>query len=94
MRRAWRPHADNPHPKLPGDEVGSLLAAIDALPTTEPYGLMARLLYGDVLRLMECSAPSGPLADARGSAGSFGILQFASCIAPVTAPWHTALPPG
>lgn len=35
------------------DEVGPLLAAIDALPTTEPYGLMARLMYGAGLRLME-----------------------------------------
>lgn len=36
------------------NEVGTLLAAIDALPTTEPYGLMARLMYGAGLRLMEC----------------------------------------
>lgn len=36
------------------DEVGELLAAVDALPTTEPYGVMARLLYGAGLRLMEC----------------------------------------
>lgn len=35
-------------------EVGALLAAIDRFPTTEPYGLMARLLYGAGLRLMEC----------------------------------------
>jgi integron integrase len=34
-------------------ETAELLAAIDALPTTEPYGLMARLMYGAGLRLME-----------------------------------------
>jgi integron integrase len=36
-------------------EVRQLLTAIDALPTTEPYGLMARLMYGAGLRLLECS---------------------------------------
>lgn len=35
-------------------EVRQLLAAIDALPSTEPHGLMARLLYGAGLRLLEC----------------------------------------
>jgi integron integrase len=35
-------------------EVAKLLAAIDAMRTTEPYGLMARLMYGAGLRLMEC----------------------------------------
>jgi integron integrase len=39
---------------LSANEVGALLAAIDRLPTTEPYGLMARLMYGSGLRLMEC----------------------------------------
>jgi integrase len=34
--------------------VGLLLAGLDALPTREPYGLMARLMYGTGLRLMEC----------------------------------------
>src|SRR5262249_39618035 len=35
-------------------EVSKLLSALDALPTTEPYGLMGRLMYGAGLRLMEC----------------------------------------
>jgi integrase len=35
-------------------EVQHLLTGIDALPTTEPYGLMARLMYGSGLRLLEC----------------------------------------
>lgn len=35
-------------------EVAQLLAALDNLPTTEPYGLMGRLMYGAGLRLMEC----------------------------------------
>ncbi len=39
---------------LSGGEVATLLAALDDLPTTEPYGLMARLMYGAGLRLMEC----------------------------------------
>jgi integron integrase len=30
------------------------LRAIDQFPTAEPYGLMARLMYGAGLRLMEC----------------------------------------
>jgi site-specific recombinase XerD len=34
-------------------EVRALLAALDALPATEPYGLMGRLMYGAGLRLME-----------------------------------------
>lgn len=36
------------------EEVRRLLEALDALPTTEPYGLMGRLMYGAGLRLMEC----------------------------------------
>jgi integron integrase len=36
------------------EEVFALLDTIDRLPTTEPYGLMARLMYGAGLRLMEC----------------------------------------
>jgi integrase len=39
---------------LTREEVAALLAALDGLPTHEPYGLMARLLYGAGLRLMEC----------------------------------------
>jgi integron integrase len=39
---------------LTAEEVSALLAGLDALPTHEPYGLMARLLYGAGLRLMEC----------------------------------------
>jgi integron integrase len=39
---------------LSAGEVKELIAAIDRLPTTEPYGLMARLLYGAGLRLLEC----------------------------------------
>jgi integron integrase len=39
---------------LSRQEVGELLAAIDALPSDEPYPLMARLLYGAGLRLLEC----------------------------------------
>lgn len=35
-------------------EVQQLLAALDAYPSTEPYALMARLMYGAGLRLMEC----------------------------------------
>jgi integron integrase len=35
-------------------EVGQLLTTLDELPTTEPYALMARLMYGAGLRLMEC----------------------------------------
>lgn len=35
-------------------EVLVLLKALDELPTTEPYGLMSRLMYGAGLRLMEC----------------------------------------
>ena len=35
-------------------EVTVLLKALDDLPTTEPYALMARLMYGAGLRLMEC----------------------------------------
>jgi integrase len=34
--------------------VAQLLEAIDALDTREPYGLMARLMYGAGLRLLEC----------------------------------------
>jgi site-specific recombinase XerD len=60
---------------LSRDEVGQLLRAIDALPTEEPYGLMARLMYGAGLRLLEnsrlrsrtsiSSATSSPSARAR-----------------------------
>ena len=39
---------------LTREEVGLLLAGLDGLPTHEPYGLMARLMYGAGLRLMEC----------------------------------------
>lgn len=39
---------------LSAAEVQELLAAIDGLLSTEPYGLMARLMYGAGLRLMEC----------------------------------------
>ncbi|HKA05844.1 MAG TPA: integron integrase [Gemmataceae bacterium] len=35
-------------------EVREWLAAIDALSSSEPYGLMARLMYGSGLRLLEC----------------------------------------
>lgn len=35
-------------------EIKQLIEAIDALPTVEPYGLMARLMYGAGLRLLEC----------------------------------------
>lgn len=35
-------------------EVLQLLKALDEVPTTEPYGLMGRLMYGAGLRLMEC----------------------------------------
>jgi integron integrase len=34
-------------------EVASLLAAVDAIDTKEPYGVLARLMYGAGLRLME-----------------------------------------
>jgi integron integrase len=39
---------------LSRDEVRRVLDALDRLPTDEPYGLMARLMYGAGLRLMEC----------------------------------------
>src|SRR5262245_14426877 len=39
---------------LSRDEVQQFLVALDALPTEEPYALMARLMYGAGLRLMEC----------------------------------------
>jgi integron integrase len=39
---------------LSPDEVRALLAALDAAGTTEPYALMARLMYGSGLRLIEC----------------------------------------
>ena len=38
---------------LSQDDVRALLVALDHLPTTEPYALMARLMYGAGLRLME-----------------------------------------
>ena len=43
---------------LSRSEVQQLLAAIDRLPTEEPYGLMCRLMDGAGLRLMEtCRLP-------------------------------------
>ena len=36
------------------DEVHALLNALDLTQTTEPYALMARLMYGAGLRLLEC----------------------------------------
>ncbi|MEO2092301.1 MAG: integron integrase, partial [Gemmataceae bacterium] len=39
---------------LSRDEVKDLLTALQGLPTREPYALMARLLYGTGMRLMEC----------------------------------------
>jgi integron integrase len=39
---------------LSREEVARVLEAIDHLDTDEPYGLMARLMYGAGLRLMEC----------------------------------------
>jgi integron integrase len=39
---------------LSRDEVHALLIAVDSVSRTEPYGLMARLMYGAGLRLMEC----------------------------------------
>lgn len=39
---------------LSAPEVAQLLSALDETPTQEPYALMARLLYGAGLRLMEC----------------------------------------
>lgn len=39
---------------LSADEVRSLLEAMHRLPTTEPYAVMAQLMYGAGLRLMEC----------------------------------------
>jgi integron integrase len=39
---------------LSREEIGEFLTALDKLPTTEPYALMARLMYGSGLRLMEC----------------------------------------
>jgi len=35
-------------------EVQQLLEQIERLPTTEPYGLMAKVMYGAGLRLLEC----------------------------------------
>jgi integron integrase len=35
-------------------EVAQLLDALDRVKTTEPYALMARLLYGTGMRIMEC----------------------------------------
>jgi site-specific recombinase XerD len=43
---------------LSRDEVRLLLQALDRLSTNEPYGLMARLMYGAGLRQMECCRPS------------------------------------
>lgn len=38
---------------LSRDEVQQLLTAIDRIKTSEPYGLMAKLMYGAGLRLLE-----------------------------------------
>jgi len=50
--RARRPH--RVPVVLSQGEVAALLVAIDELPSTEPYGLIVRLLYGAGLRLLEC----------------------------------------
>jgi len=39
---------------LSRDEVRQFLAAMDELTTAEPYALMARLMYGSGVRLIEC----------------------------------------
>jgi integron integrase len=39
---------------LSRQEIVTLLHALDELPTEEPYGIMAGLMYGSGLRLMEC----------------------------------------
>jgi site-specific recombinase XerD len=39
---------------LSPEEVRLLLDAVDRLATEQPYGLMARLMYGSGLRLLEC----------------------------------------
>lgn len=39
---------------LSRDELRQLFAAIDKLPTEEPYGLVLRLMYGSGMRLHEC----------------------------------------
>ncbi|HEY3787194.1 MAG TPA: integron integrase, partial [Urbifossiella sp.] len=39
---------------LSAGEIRQLLQAIDDLSTSEPFGLMARLMYGSGLRLLEC----------------------------------------
>ena len=39
---------------LSRDEIRQLFAAIDALDTDEPYGLVLRLMYGTGMRLHEC----------------------------------------
>jgi site-specific recombinase XerD len=49
-------------------EVAQLLAAIDRLKTTEPYGLMARLMYGAGLRVKDVDVPRG-LLTVRGGKG-------------------------
>ena len=40
--------------KINGRNYRRMLKTIDERPSTEPYGLMARLMYGAGLRLMEC----------------------------------------
>ena len=39
---------------LSNPEVMAVLGGLDDLPTSEPYGLMGRLMYGAGLRLLEC----------------------------------------
>jgi integron integrase len=53
--QALRAHRQRPAPVvLSRGEVRDLLAELDRLKTREPYALMARLMYGAGLRLMEC----------------------------------------
>jgi integrase len=53
--QALRAHRQRPAPVvLSRGEVRDLLAELDRLRTQEPYALMARLMYGSGLRLMEC----------------------------------------
>jgi integron integrase len=39
---------------LSRDEVKQLLAALEELPTREPYAVMAKLMYGTGMRILEC----------------------------------------
>jgi integron integrase len=53
--QALRAHRQRPAPVvLSRGEVRDLLAELDRLRTHEPYALMARLMYGAGLRLIEC----------------------------------------